>query len=78
VPAHGQVATTLTVTARARSILRAGDLVRVVEPGRVGLWAGGCSDERRCAPGAAAAFAVEGASVEIDKCPPPSPPARAA
>ena len=68
VPAHGTVAVRLTVTARARSILRAGDLARVSEPGRVQLWAGGCSDERR-APGAAASFSVHGAAVEVDKCP---------
>ena len=67
VPAHGEIMVNLTVTPRARSVLREGDLVRVVEPGGVRLWVGGCSDERM-APGAVATFAVVGATTGIDRC----------
>lgn len=67
VPAGGGLAVNLTITPRARSVLREGDLARVVEPGRVQLWIGGCSDERR-APGAAAAFTVIGQTTDIERC----------
>lgn len=74
VPARGAAAVNLTVTPRARSLLRAGDLARVVEPGRVELWLGGASDPRR-APGAAAGFVVEGAATLVDDCPDAGGPA---
>lgn len=66
-PAHGSARVELQVTPRARSVLREGDLARVVEPGRVLLWVGGCSDAAR-APGAAASFTVAGAAVSVDTC----------
>jgi beta-glucosidase len=67
VPALGLARVALQVTPRARSILREGDLVRVVEPGRVLLWVGGCSAPA-LAPGAAADFTVVGAAVSVDSC----------
>ena len=67
VPARGGIDVNLTITPRARSVLREGDLARVVEPGRVDLWVGGCSDASK-APGAATAFAVVGQTTDIDRC----------
>ena len=67
VPAGGAVDVNLTVSPRARSVLRQGDLARVSEPGRVQLWIGGSSDSARL-PGVAVLVTVAGPAVEVDLC----------
>lgn len=67
IPAGGQATVTLTLAPFQNSLLREGDLLRVVEPGPRSLWIGGCSDPARL-PGASATFTTTGITTPVAQC----------
>ena len=68
VPARGSASVTLRVPPRVNAVMRAGDLVEEIQPGRRTLWLGGCSDPARL-PGVALAFTTVGAPTPLSECP---------